>query len=106
MPKNANEEAEGNDNKRRRKDIFERFKKPQSGIISKLESGNSEDNLLNIFDSIFKNKCGQAEATSPREQTVTHNFLRPMTEVAERSKTPSAEKRERLKIFGKKNAQR
>jgi hypothetical protein len=29
-----------------------------------------------------------------------------MTEIVDRSKTPSAEKRERLKIFGKKNNQR
>lgn len=50
------ENQEKGDNKKKRKDIFEKFKKPQSSIVNRLDNIHTEDNLLNIFDSIFKTK--------------------------------------------------
>lgn len=53
------ENQEKGENKKKRKDIFQKFKKPQASIVNRLDNIHTEDNLLNIFDSIFKTKVSE-----------------------------------------------
>ena len=49
------DQAPPEENRRKRKEIFDRYKKDKS-VINKVEESKGADNLLNIFDSIFNKK--------------------------------------------------
>ena len=90
------------ENKKKRKEIFNKYKKDKS-VVNKMEESQGADNLLNIFDSIFNKKsdgpagfCGVFDLSSSKDSN------RPILEgISIRSRTPSIEKR-RNKIFEKK----